>query len=74
MVGFALLSKVIAIKHLQVEIEVLVRVVYFRQEIPLWIRTCRSVPRVAWLMAHSHITPAGVREEDMLYQLFNKEK
>lgn len=35
MVGFALLSKVIAIKHLQVEIEVVVRVVYFMQEILL---------------------------------------
>lgn len=38
MVGFALLSEVIAIKHLQVEIEVMVRVAYFREEIPLRIK------------------------------------
>lgn len=38
MARFALLSKVIAIKHLQVEIEVVVRVKYFRQEIPLRIK------------------------------------
>lgn len=38
MVGFALLSEVIAIKHLQVEIGVALRVAYFRQEIPLRIK------------------------------------